>query len=106
MAAKRYRLPFSLPGQAKAIWRVSHVWPCLSMLKREKREDSMPEDTSNPIIIPMEDDLVHTDEHPFCDDPACGCHEAPEMIAEVAQEVANGLLTPQEASAFVAGKLL
>jgi len=74
--------------------------------EKRKREDIMAEDTYAPIIIPMEDDLVHTDEHPFCDDPACGCHEAPVLIAGVAQEVADGLLTPQEASNFVAGKLL
>jgi len=29
---------------------------------------------NQPIIIPMEDELVHTEEHPFCDDPACPCH--------------------------------
>jgi len=26
------------------------------------------------IIIPMEDELIHTDEHPFCDDAYCPCH--------------------------------
>jgi hypothetical protein len=30
---------------------------------------------SEPILIPMEDDLVHTDERPFCGDPTCPCHE-------------------------------
>ena len=29
---------------------------------------------NQPIDIPMEDELVHTQEHPFCDDPACPCH--------------------------------
>ncbi len=66
----------------------------------------MAEDTYSPIIIPMEDDLVHTDEHPFCYDATCDCHEAPELIAGVAQDVADGLLTPQEASDLVAGKLI
>ena len=28
----------------------------------------------HPIVIPMEDDLVHTPEHPYCDDPLCPCH--------------------------------
>src|SRR3989440_12502103 len=32
------------------------------------------ETMNQPIIIPMEDELVHTEEHPFCDDPACPCH--------------------------------
>jgi hypothetical protein len=29
---------------------------------------------NQPITIPMEDELVHTQEHPFCDDPTCPCH--------------------------------
>ncbi len=29
-----------------------------------------------PIVIPMEDDLLHTQENPYCDDPACPCHTA------------------------------
>jgi hypothetical protein len=59
-----------------------------------------------PIIIPMEDDLVHTDEHPFCYDSTCGCHESSDLIDQVAQDVADGLLTPQEATDFVAGKMI
>ena len=66
----------------------------------------MAEHTSDPIIIPMEDDLVHTDDHPFCYDATCGCHESPDLIDQVAQDVADGLLTPQEASDLVAGKLI
>ncbi len=27
--------------------------------------------------------LLHTEEHRFCYDPTCGCHEAPLLIAEV-----------------------
>jgi len=29
---------------------------------------------NRPIVIPMEDDLLHTQKHPYCDDPACPCH--------------------------------
>jgi hypothetical protein len=28
---------------------------------------------NEPIIIPMEDDLIHTDEQPFCSDVTCPC---------------------------------
>jgi RNA polymerase sigma factor (sigma-70 family) len=45
----------------------------------------------------MEDEPVHTDEHPFCDNPACWCHEDETLIAEVAAQVEGGLLTPEEA---------
>jgi hypothetical protein len=27
------------------------------------------------IVITMEDELLHTDEHPYCDDPDCPCRE-------------------------------
>lgn len=29
---------------------------------------------NRPIIIPMEDDLLHTQKNPYCSDPACPCH--------------------------------
>lgn len=61
----------------------------------------------DPIVIPTEDDPLHTQEHPFCStDPTCPCHEDPERIAALAQAVARGELTPQEATHFVSGKLI
>ena len=58
------------------------------------------------IVIPMEDDPLHTVATPFCDDETCGCHEDPLLIAAVAHFVDDGLLTPDEATDFVAGRLL
>lgn len=59
------------------------------------------------LIVPMEDDLIHTSEYPFCFlDDQCLCHEDPLLIAEVDQAVTAGLLTPDEATTFVAGRLL
>lgn len=58
------------------------------------------------IPIPMEDDPLHHDLSPFCCDPSCPCHEDPTLIEPVAQAVSEGLLTAEEASAFVAGKTL
>jgi hypothetical protein len=58
-----------------------------------------------PIPIPMEDDLVHTDHDPFCSDPACPCHEeSADALDAVAQQVEDGLLTPDEATRFVQGR--
>jgi hypothetical protein len=55
----------------------------------------------------MEEDPLHTDDNPFCFlDPACFCRENPLLIAQVAQFVDDGLLTPEEATDFVAGKML
>jgi hypothetical protein len=59
------------------------------------------------VVIPMEDDPIHSDEHPFCStDPGCPCHEDPARIAAVAEAVARGELTPEEATRFVSGKLV
>lgn len=59
---------------------------------------------SNPINIPMEDSILHTDESPFCYDPSCGCHEDQTLIGGVAAQVEAGLLTPDEATNIVNGK--
>lgn len=57
-------------------------------------------------VIPMEDDLLHTNETPFCSDVICSCHEDPLLIVQVVSFVEDGLLTPTEATALVAGRLL
>lgn len=60
----------------------------------------------NPIIIPMEDDPIHTHTNPFCSDPTCPDKDDPELLAEVAQQVEDGLLTPDEATRVVQGRQL
>jgi hypothetical protein len=60
----------------------------------------------HPIRIPMEDPLIHTADHPFCEDPTCPDKEDPELLADVAQLVEDGLLTPKEATNYVLGKTL
>lgn len=55
-------------------------------------------------VIPV-GELLHPPEKPFCFvDPTCPCHEDQTLIAEVAAFVAQGLMTPDEATDFVAGK--
>ena len=62
---------------------------------------------SNPIVLPTEDDPIHTEEHPFCStDPGCPCHEDPARIHIVVVAVARGELTPEEATQFDSGKLV
>ena len=59
---------------------------------------------SESIIVPMEDDLVHTsDTHFFCADPTCPCHEDSILIAELAEAVEAGDLTPEQATSIVSG---
>ncbi len=56
-------------------------------------------------IIPMEDELVHTDEHSYCDDPDCPCKDDLELYRqEVADSLCDGLLTVAEAIRTFEGK--
>ncbi len=60
-----------------------------------------------PYLVLMEDPVIHTTEHPFCStDPTCGCHEDPELIAEVYAAVEQGRITPEEATLIIQGKTL
>ena len=59
-----------------------------------------------PIAIPYEadDKYVHTpDNHFFCDDPTCGCHEDDALIADLASAVEAGSLSADEATGIVTG---
>lgn len=64
------------------------------------------EHASHPIAIPMEDVPLHTPTDPFCwvGDPTCPCHEDPDNLAYVHTFVEDGLLTPAEATRWVAGQ--
>jgi hypothetical protein len=50
------------------------------------------------------DYVLHTPEKPFCYDLSCSCHEDELLVFEVSLHVADGLLTPEEATDFVRGK--
>ena len=58
------------------------------------------------IPIPMEDDLVHAYDSPFCLDPTCSDKEDDAAINAVARLVEDGLMTPAEATRFVQGRQL
>jgi hypothetical protein len=70
------------------------------------RQMSVPVPDNFAYVIPMEDELEHTPLYPFCYDQTCDCHEDDEAIAAVDQAVQDGLITPEEATDFVLGKLL
>lgn len=57
-------------------------------------------------VIPLEDEPVHTQMHPFCDDATCHCHKDPELLATIGDAVTNGLLTSDEATRFVKGEMV
>jgi hypothetical protein len=54
-------------------------------------------------VIPV-DYTLHTLEKAFCYDSTCGCHDDQTLVAEVDQHIADGLMTPDEATDFVKGK--
>jgi hypothetical protein len=56
------------------------------------------------LVIPSEDDVLHTDEHPFCCNDTCPCREDQEALNIVNVAVQSGLLTPDEATAFIQGR--
>ena len=60
----------------------------------------------HPLLVLMENEIIHTDDHPFCGDPTCVCCEDPELIAEVYQAVEQGLMTQEEATLMIQGKTL
>ena len=66
--------------------------------------EMVPNGQSFAIVIPMEDDLLHTLDKPFCWDSTCGCHHDDALLREVQQFVLNGELTPYEAMLFIAGR--
>jgi len=55
-------------------------------------------------VISIEDDLLHTQEHPFCSNDTCPCREDQEALSTINAAVLNGLLTPDEATAFIQGR--
>jgi hypothetical protein len=56
-----------------------------------------------PIPIAVEDDILHTQESPFCNHPTCPCHEDKELLSDVSLAIDQGLLTPDEATRVVMG---
>lgn len=60
-----------------------------------------------PIAIPMEDPIIHTDEHPFCSDCSCPCHDIQDgqYYELIAKPLLGGLMTPEEANRLYFGEL-
>lgn len=65
-----------------------------------------PEEEHTTYVVPV-DYLLHTPGNPFCPvDPSCPCHVDRENIAQVASFVQEGLMTPEEATDFVNGRMI
>lgn len=70
------------------------------------RVQTLPIAFRNPIPIMVEDAILHTDEHPFCHDPSCPCHDVvtgdawqnEAYLRLIARPLLDGLLTAEEAT--------
>ncbi len=51
------------------------------------------------------DTTVHTPDKPFCYDPKCTCRENKEARERVWQWVHDGLMTEDEASEYISGRI-
>jgi hypothetical protein len=58
----------------------------------------------NFIPVVPEDYTLHTLEHPFCGDPTCPCSENTDTLTELDQAIKDGLITTDEATAFIQGR--
>jgi hypothetical protein len=77
-----------------------------SMEELIRRECNIADELVAVIVIQC-DELVHTNEHPFCDDPACGCHDDIDLIMEhLEHPFDEGLLTSPEYFRIKEGKQL
>lgn len=60
----------------------------------------------NFMYIILVDEIEHTPDKPFCWDQACPDKEDQEEIAKVFQWVQDGLMTPNEATDFINGRMV
>ncbi|SRR6266496_376948 len=62
---------------------------------------------NQPLVVIMEDDLVHSDETPFCSDSTCPCHfDRRRKYDLVAKPWYDGLMTASESQRFFSGVTL
>jgi hypothetical protein len=61
-------------------------------------------ETPEPITILCDDEIVHTDTHPFCSDGTCPCHQDQDCVNQfLLQPWVGGFLTLEEALRVFAG---
>ena len=66
----------------------------------------MQQPPDNFSYIVLVESTYHTDEQPFCfTDGNCPCHEDQEAVKRVEEWIQEGLLTPQEATNYISGKI-
>jgi hypothetical protein len=57
----------------------------------QREEQTMHPGLAMGLIVIMEDPIIHTDEHPECDDPTCPCHEQEDREELLVRQAAQHL---------------
>lgn len=65
-------------------------------------DNTVPFDNFIPVI-PV-DEIIHTADHPFCDDMTCDCHEDPTLIGGLNGYHERGEITTQDADQIYRGQ--
>jgi hypothetical protein len=60
----------------------------------------------NFVFVVPADYPLHTPEHPFCGDPTCPCSEDTDALTELDQAIKDGLITPDDATRIIKGKMV
>lgn len=55
-------------------WFVAHPEVMRFILKHEQAQELIGRMCAAPLVVLMEDEIIHTDDNPECDDPDCICH--------------------------------
>ena len=77
----------------------------LSLIEKAAKAGLVPVIPGYEIVL-WEGDILHNHGRMFCYSPKCPCHKSRLLIEQVARFVSEGLLTPDEATKFVTGKLI
>ena len=54
-------------------------------------------------VVPTTQSL-HTEEHPFCWDETCPCHDDSDAIAGIANAINDGIITSDDAQRIIKGE--
>src|SRR5260221_6673234 len=104
--AKRCRQEAEMQDQN---WFVAHPEVTRYILQHEEAQDLIGRMCAAPLVIRYDerDEIIHTDEHPFCEDPFCGCHDDRDLIKEFCyQPWKDGVLTFRESVRLRRGQQL
>jgi len=66
------------------------------MLMFRDEKDIAPIIAPDTVIPQEEPSFVHSDEHPFCSDPDCPCHNEDDYREYIGQYLDNGMMTGAE----------